>query len=297
MNLTRTLCTRRGPALYLCGPHHGCLVSSPVTTGTEGTESERERDKRHYQRALFDGIATRYEASRPGYPSHVVEFVTATAGLGPQAAVLEVGCGTGQLTERLACSGFRLTAIDIGPSMIAAARRRLAGAEVSFQATSFEELDAVDASFDLVISSAAFHWIDPGIAFSKSARLLRPGGWLALLGTEEHYDDPLGAALDILWVTHGDTSGAWQRRPSDPEAVAATGLFGTPACLTDTQQVTLPAADVTALESTRATFLSWPHDTQRHFTAELGRLLDPQPAVHLTRHTSVTMAQVLRDGG
>jgi len=261
-----------------------------------GSESERERDKRHYQRALFDGIARRYEASRPGYPSHVMEFVTATAGLGPQAAVLEVGCGTGQLTERLACSGFRLTAIDIGPSMIAAARRRLAGAEVSFQATSFEELDAVDASFDLVISSAAFHWIDPGVAFSKSARLLRPGGWLALLGTEEHYDDPLGAALDILWVTHGDTGGAWERRPSDPEAIAATGLFGTPACLTDTQQVTLPAADVTALESTRATFLSWPHDTQRHFTNELGRLLDPQPAVHLTRHTSVTMAQVLRDG-
>src|SRR6185437_8494716 len=148
------------PTLYLCGPRHGCLVSGPVTTGTE---SERERDKRHYQRALFNGIARRYEASRPGYPSHVVEFVTATAGLGPQAAVLEVGCGTGQLTERLAYSGFRLTAIDIGPSMIAAARRRLAGTEVSFQTTSFEELDAVDASFDLVISSAAFHWIDPEV--------------------------------------------------------------------------------------------------------------------------------------
>ena len=213
----------------------------------------------------------------------------------PQAAVLEVGCGTGQLTERLAYSGFRLTAIDIGPPMIAAARRRLAGAEVSFRVTSFEDVDAVDASFDLVISSAAFHWIDPDVAFSKSARLLRPGGWLALLGAEERYDDPLGAALDILWVTHGNTSGAWERRPSDPEAIAATGLFGTPACLTDTQQVTLPAADVTALEGTRATFLSWPHDTQRQFTDDLGRLLDPQPAVHLTRHTSVTMAQVLHD--
>ncbi len=67
---------------------------------TTGTESERERNKRHYQRVLFDGIAERYEVSRPGYPAHVVEFVTATAGLGPGAAVLEVGCGTGQLTER-----------------------------------------------------------------------------------------------------------------------------------------------------------------------------------------------------
>jgi hypothetical protein len=73
------------------------------------------------------------------------------------------------------------------------------------------------------------------------------------------------------------------------------GLFGTPACLTDTQPIILSAGDVIALESTRATFLSWPRDTQRHFTDELGRLLEPQPAVHLTRRTSVTMAQVLHD--
>ena len=187
---------RHGRPYTFAGRVAVALVSGLVTIGTE---SDRERDKRHYQRALFDGIARRYEASRPGYPAHVVEFVIATAGLAPQAAVLEVGCGTGQLTEPLARSGFRLTAIDIGPSMIAAARRHLAGAEVSFQATSFEELDAVDASFDLVISSAAFHWIDPEVAFSKSARLLRPGGWLALLGTEEHYDDPSARH----WTSYG----------------------------------------------------------------------------------------------
>ena len=259
---------------------------------TTGNESARERSKRHYQRTLFDGIAERYESSRPGYPPRVVEWVAATGGLGPGAAVLEIGCGTGQLTERLARSGFRLTAIDIGPSLIAAARRRLAGAEVSFQVTSFEDLGAGDASFDLVISSAAFHWIDPEVAFSKSARLLRPGGWLALLGSEERYDDPVGPALTAAWITHGDTGGAWQRRPSDPEAFAATGLFAAPACLTDEQRAVLPAADVIALESTRATFLSWPPGTQRRFTAELRRLLEPWPDVPLTRHTSVTMARV-----
>ena len=260
-----------------------------------GTESQPGRSKRRSQRTLFDGIAERYEKFRPGYPAHVLEFVAATAGLGPGAAVLEIGCGTGQLTGRLAGAGVRVTAMDIGRSMVAAARRRLAGAGVCFQVTSFEDLAAADASFALVISGAAFHWIDPEVAFSKSARLLRPGGWLALLGAEEHYDDPFGAALDALWVAHGDTGGAWQARPSDPEVIAATGLFGIPACLSDRQQLSLPAGDVIGLESTRATFLSWPHDTQRHFTDELRRLLEPQPAVHLTRHTAVTMAQVLRD--
>jgi len=271
---------------------------------TSGAESTRDRDKRHHQRTLFDDIAERYDASRPGYPAHVVEFITTTAGLGPRSAVLEIGCGTGQLTERLASFGFQLTAIDIGPAMIAAARRRLANdladdragdladAQVCLQATSFEDLVTADASFDLVISSAAFHWIDPEVAFAKSARLLRPGGWLALLGTEERYDDPVGEALDALWIKHGDTGGAWQRRPSDPEAVDAAGLFGTPVTLADSQRTVLPALDVIALESTRATFLSWSPDTQRQFTDELRRLLEPTPAVHLTRHTSVTMAQV-----
>jgi ubiquinone/menaquinone biosynthesis C-methylase UbiE len=271
------------------------LASHSVGSVTIGAETEGDRDKRRHQRTLFDGIAERYEESRPGYPARVGEFVIATAGLGPGAAVLEIGCGTGQLTERLACHGFHLTAIDIGPSMVAASRRRLAGAGVSFQATSFEDLVAADGSFDLVISSAAFHWIDPEVAFGKSARLLRPGGWLALLGTEERYDHPLGAVLDDLWVRHGDTGGAWDRRPSDPEAIAATALFRAPVCLADRQRAVLTAGDVISLESTRATFLSWPHDTQRQFTAELRRTLETQPMVHLTRHTSVTMAQVPGD--
>jgi hypothetical protein len=43
----------------------------PVT----GAESERERDKRRYQRLLFDGVAERYQAVRPGYPAHLVESV------------------------------------------------------------------------------------------------------------------------------------------------------------------------------------------------------------------------------
>lgn len=257
-----------------------------------GPETERDKIKRRWQRTLFDGIAERYEASRPGYPAQIVDFVIATAALGAGARVLEVGCGTGQLTERLAHSGFRLTAIDIGPSMIAAARQRLTGADVSFEVTSFENLAAADASFDLVISAAAFHWIDPEVAFSKSARLLRPRGWLALLGHDDRYDEPLGSALNDLWITYGNTGGAWERRPSDPDVVSATGLFATPVCMSDSQRSVLPVGDVIALETTRGAFLSWPPDAQRRSTDHLRQLLESQPAIRLTRETSVTMAQV-----
>jgi hypothetical protein len=121
---------------------------------------------------------------------------------------------------------------------------------------------------------------------------LRPGGWLALLGTEERYDHPLGTTLEDLWISHGDTGGAWDRRPSDPDAIAAIGLFGPPVRLSGENQAILTAGEIISLESTRATFLSWPLGTQRHFTADLRRALQLTPTVHLTRQTSVTMAQV-----
>ncbi len=159
------------------------------------TETERERGRRRHRRTLFDAIAPAYDEYRLGYPPEITEFVLGTAGVGPGSDVLEVGCGTGQLTEMLAGRGFRLTVIDIGPSMIAAARRRLDSAAVSFQVTSFEDFTAAGASFDLIASGAAYHWVDPEARFAKLATLLRPGGWLALLGYDERYDDPLGAAL------------------------------------------------------------------------------------------------------
>jgi SAM-dependent methyltransferase len=344
-----------------------------------GGETEAERGWRHYQRALFDGVAQRYDASRPGYPPELVEFVAATAGLRPGLAVLEIGCGTGQLTELLTGRGWQVTAIDLGPAMIAAARRRLAGPDgsaepvsagavsaehgpvepvavepvsaesvsaesvsagavaaesvsagavpaepvpvepvavepvsagavsvvpvpaepgpvpvetVSFEAVSFEDFAAPAASADLIISGAAFHWIDPEVRFAKSARLLRSGGWLALLDTGERYDDPLGPALADLWVTHGDTGGAWVTHSPDREAFAAAGLFCTPAERTQVRCMTRPAADVIAVESTRATWLSWPEDRRAAFTADLRRLLGSAPEAGLTQTASVTMAQV-----
>lgn len=264
---------------------------------TARPETSRERRKRHFQRSLFDGIAARYQDARPDYPPEILEFVAVTAALRPGAAVLEIGCGTGQLTAALAGAGFRVTANDIGASMIACARLRPGCISVRFEIGAFEDLTADEAAFDLVISSAAFHWIDPEVAFAKSARLLRAGGWLALLGTADRYDEPVGRALDQLWIMHGDSGGAWQRRQSDSDAMAGTGLFGRPECVTDTRRAVLSAAEVTGLESTRATFLGWPHGTQRRFMADLERLLERSPAVGVIRQTSVTMAPVLRDPG
>jgi cyclopropane fatty-acyl-phospholipid synthase-like methyltransferase len=61
-------------------------------------ETDEQRRKREQQRALFDGSAELYDATRQSYPAGIVDAVFATAAVRPGAAVLEVGCGTGQLS-------------------------------------------------------------------------------------------------------------------------------------------------------------------------------------------------------
>jgi ubiquinone/menaquinone biosynthesis C-methylase UbiE len=258
-------------------------------------ESEEMRARRRHRRALFDGVANRYQASRRGYPPEIVQFIIDTARLGPGSTVLEVGCGTGQLTGQLAAHGLAVTAIDIGAGMITAARRSLSESPVWFQVVSFEELDAPDASFDLVISATAFHWVDPEVKFAKPAWLLKADGWLALLSTEERYDDPLGSDLREMWVAASEHSEVWARQRTPPAAdlTGAAGSFGPPIERSYSQPIVLAGETVIGVETTRATFLSWPEHIQQDFAGQLRRHLRHCADVHLTQQTSPAMAQVL----
>jgi ubiquinone/menaquinone biosynthesis C-methylase UbiE len=258
---------------------------------TQETEGNAERAKRRYQRGLFDSVASLYQATRPGYPAELAGFVAVTAGIGPGSPVLEVGCGTGQLTEALVPLGCALTAIDLGASMIEAARERVPGGSVTFQAVAFEDLNADAGSFDLIVSAAAFHWIDPEVRFRQAARLLRPGGWLAVTGCSEHYEDPPGPALDELWLARAADDGAWATRPADAAAISDSGLFEVPVRRTFTQRATYSAEDVIGVENTRATSLSWPQDVRDGFNAELRQLLGGR-VVTLTLEAPLTMARV-----
>ncbi len=246
-------------------------------------------------RALFDGVADRYRAFRRGYPPDSVLFIIDTAQLGPGRPVLEVGCGTGQLTGELAAYGLDVTAIDIGAGMITAAKRSLSGPPVRFQVVSFEELDAPDASFDLIISATAFHWVDPEVKFAKSTRLLKAGGWLALLSTEERYDDPLGSELRAMWLARSEQGEVWTRprTPTAADLTGAAGWFGPPIERSHEQRIVLPAQTVIGVETTRAIFLSWPEHTQQDFADDLRRHLKHGADVHLTQQTWLAMAQVL----
>jgi ubiquinone/menaquinone biosynthesis C-methylase UbiE len=261
-------------------------------------ESDVQRGRRHRQRVLFDEVADLYAATRSGYPAEIVDVVIRTAGLAHGSVVLEIGCGTGQLTASLAGRGFELTALDIGPSLVAAAQRALGESAATFVASSFEDFAAPDAGFDLIVSATAFHWIDPEVRFSKAARLLRPGGWLALLGTAERYDDPIGSALLQLWITRSDDGGTWARQPrlTEADSINGSGLFEPAVVQTHQRRAAMSAGAVLGIENTRATALSWPAEEREEFTAQLRELLAGCAEVQLTQRTSLTMARCLGAG-
>lgn len=255
------------------------------------SETTEERATRERRRLLFNSVAGVYHQTRQSYPDQVVRWIVETAGLGEGAAVLEAGCGTGQLTGELARYPLRITAIDIGPAMVEIARRHLPG--VLFAASSFEEFAAADASFDLVISATAAHWIDPEVLCSRSARLLRSEGWLAVLSVGEDYDEPVKSALREAWVRHSRDGGAWTRtRPPGPaERLAASDLFEPALQKTHAGRAELTPERVMNLERTRATYLDYGPVTRQSFDAELRNLLAAVGTVSATIHTQVTMAR------
>jgi len=133
-------------------------------------------------RDSFDTVADLYGEVRKGYPAALFDDLEALAGLEPAARVLEVGCGAGQATGDLAARAGSVTALDPGAALIDQARARVTAGDVQFVVSGFEGFEAPPASFDLVASAQAWHWIAPEIAFAKAAALLKPGGTLAVFG-------------------------------------------------------------------------------------------------------------------
>jgi ubiquinone/menaquinone biosynthesis C-methylase UbiE len=138
---------------------------------------------------VFDKIAADYDRHRPAYPDELLDQACRVAGIGSGDHVLEVGCGSGQLTRGLVARGLHVTALEPGTSLIALARQNLAGAgEVDFLNAQFEDALLPREQFRAVFSASAFHWVDPKVSWQKAADVLVPGGTLALVqyfGLEE----------------------------------------------------------------------------------------------------------------
>jgi ubiquinone/menaquinone biosynthesis C-methylase UbiE len=166
----------------------------------------------------FHAGAAAYEAARPGYPDEVVRLLGEQVGIGPGTAVVDLAAGTGKLTRRLVELGAAAVAVEPVPGMREQLARTVPGVEV-LDGTA-EAIPLADASADVVTVAQAFHWFDAPTALAEIARVLRPGGRLALLWNERDEATPWVAEMSRIIRWHERTVSRYQH--VDWAAVVAT---------------------------------------------------------------------------
>ncbi|MBV8999813.1 MAG: methyltransferase domain-containing protein [Solirubrobacterales bacterium] len=137
--------------------------------------------RRSYGR-VFNEVAEDYDRHRPSYPDGLIHRACEAAGIGAGDSVLEIGCGTGQLTRSLLARGLRVTAVEPGHRLIARVREQLDGVgDVQLVNARLEDAVLPRAHYSAVFSASAIHWIDPDVTWAKAADALIDGGSLALI--------------------------------------------------------------------------------------------------------------------
>jgi trans-aconitate methyltransferase len=118
----------------------------------------------------------------------------------PDEYVLDLGCGDGQLTQRIAESGAHVLGVDGSAEMVAAARERGVEAEHA----NAERLPFRDATFDAVFSNAVLHWVrDQDAMMQQVRRVLKPGGrFVAEMGGHGNVAS-IHVALTAILDRHG----------------------------------------------------------------------------------------------
>jgi ubiquinone/menaquinone biosynthesis C-methylase UbiE len=161
----------------------------------------------------FGGVAEAYDRGRPTYPRDAVVWLTGDKPL----RVLELGAGTGKLTEQLVALGHEVHATEPDAQMLAILQKNLPDVRTS-QSTA-EEIPAGDASYDVVVSAQAFHWFDPARALPEIARVLVPHGRVSLVWNQRDERIP--------WVKRlGKIIGTQQRLTEPAELLTRSKLFG-----------------------------------------------------------------------
>ncbi len=111
-------------------------------------------------RLLFDRSAADYDVARPGYPERLIEELVARSGIPDGGRILEIGCGTGQLTVLLAAGGYTITAVELGRELSRLATMKLESfPNTTVVCADFERWDVEPGGADLVVSAQAFHWM------------------------------------------------------------------------------------------------------------------------------------------
>ena len=157
----------------------------------------------------FQRGADDYERSRPSYPQAVLDTLP-MGGL-----VVDVAAGTGKLT--------RLLTGDVIAVEPIAAMRTIAARFAPTVAGVAESLPIRDASVDLVTVAQAFHWFEIRRAFTEIARVLKPGGTLAMMWND--WDDSIPWVAEVHGMIYALDNESYEREVDWPAVVAKYELY------------------------------------------------------------------------
>jgi SAM-dependent methyltransferase len=165
------------------------MTSEPTGTDEPAGESPNTTADRRGPRKLgFGGeVARLYARHRRGYPPAVIDIIVDAFRLSPDDTVIDLGCGTGQLTVPLAARVWSVVGVDPQPDMLWLARSHDDDApNVTWMLGSDEELPAIGASLanrsiGAITVATALHWMDDVSVFQTAHKLVRPGGGIAVV--------------------------------------------------------------------------------------------------------------------
>ena len=215
--------------------------------------------------SAFAGQGADYDRLRPGYPDAVLDAMLAPlAGSAPPLRAIDLGAGTGKLSSALAERGLEVTAVDTSEAMLEVARARggtITAGSLATRLARAEETGLPAASAELVTVAQAWHWFDAEEASAEVARLLAPGGVLALVWN----------MLDVTipWVHR--LSRIMHAGDIHREDFAPT--VGPELELTDRRAITwedpMPTQDVIDLARTRSYVITAPEERRQKVLANL----------------------------
>lgn len=265
------------------------------------SDADRER-----LRQTFDRVAGLYQRARPDYPGELFDDLIAIAGLTPGDRLLEIGCATGKATLPLVRRGFRLTCVELGHDLAAAARRNLSGLDADVIEGSFERWQPAPGEwFDLVFAATAWKWIDPARRYALAWRALRSGGHLAFwdaLGVFPDDGDPLFREIQDIYDKIGEglpPGSALPRTGELPEHAAeidASGLFEVMHVRHFDWEQAYDADGYVALLDTFSDHITMADWQRERLYAEIRRRLRQRPDGILRRHWEAVLHVARRRG-
>jgi SAM-dependent methyltransferase len=152
----------------------------------------------------FSELVEDYVRYRPGYPRELVEPLRRDCGLTADARIADVGCGPGNLAAVFLEYGNTVFGVEPNAAM------REAGEKLLERFPRFHACDGraeatglPPASVDFVTAGQAFHWFEPEAARAEFRRILKPGGWVALVWNERVPESAFHDAYEALLTRHG----------------------------------------------------------------------------------------------